>query len=42
MIQPDKANKKKNRSRSSGILTKPIAYQNIKNDTVPPAFIEVW
>jgi hypothetical protein len=41
MVQLDKANKKKRSSRSR-ILTKPIAYQNIKNDTVPPAFIEVW
>lgn len=23
-------------------LTKPVTYQNIKNDTVPPTFIEVW
>lgn len=23
-------------------LTKPVTNQNIKNDTVPPALIEVW
>lgn len=38
--QLDKANNiRTNRSKKP---TKPIACQNIKNDTVPPTLVEVW